>query len=60
MQCGRGGMGSRKHGICGYPTRSPRYRFMQQLEANKNQVKKPKAKLNYSSVSEAIKGEKVR
>lgn len=33
-QAGRGGMGSHKHGTSGHPTRSPRYKFMQTLEAN--------------------------
>ncbi len=60
MQQGRGGMGSHKHGVSGHATRSPRYRFMQQLEANRNQLKKPKAKLPYRTVAEALKGEKLR
>jgi len=58
MQQGRGSMGIHKHRISGYPTRSPRYKFMQQLEANRNQINKPRVKLLYTTVADALKGEK--
>jgi len=56
MQQGRGGMGPHKHGISGHAPRSPRYKFMQQLEANKE---KPKARprLTAKTVAEAMKEE---
>jgi hypothetical protein len=54
MHQARGGMSMTKHGKGG---RSPRYKFMQTFEDNRNRVKKPKAKLPYSSVSESLKKE---
>jgi hypothetical protein len=35
MQQGRGGMGSHKHGISGHATKSPRFRLMQKLDAER-------------------------
>jgi hypothetical protein len=35
MQQGRGGMGSHKHGISGHATKSPRFRLMQKLAAER-------------------------
>jgi hypothetical protein len=46
---GGGGMGSKKHGQSGHATKSPRFRFLQKLEAEKNdrkdrsRIKEPKA-----------------
>lgn len=51
-------MGSHKHGVSGHPGRSPRFKFMRQLEDNKNTNNKPKSKKRYNSVAEAIKNEK--
>lgn len=50
MQQGRGGMGMHKHGVSGYAPRSPRYKFMQTLEDNRNRIKKPRAKLTHDNV----------
>jgi hypothetical protein len=37
MQSGRAGMGSHKHAVSGHAPKSPRFKFMRQLEANKEQ-----------------------
>ena len=50
-------MGMTKHGKGGRSPRSPRYKFMQTFEDNRNRVKKPKAKLPYASVAESLKKE---
>lgn len=51
-------MGVQKHRTSGHPTRSPRYKLQQQLEADalaKSETeKRPKPKM-YSSVAEALK-----
>jgi len=55
---GKIGMGSHKHGTSGRAPRSPRYKFMQQLEADRA---KPKTKpaLTAKTVAEAMmKGSK--
>jgi hypothetical protein len=56
MQTGRGGMGSHKHGISGHAGPSPRAKYMRALEDNRfrESIKKPRAKLKYNSVSEAV------
>lgn len=54
MQQGRGGMGSHKHGTSGHATRSPRYKFMQQLEANKVKTFK-RPGLTAKTVAEAVR-----
>ena len=49
MQKNRGGMGNTKHGKSGKPTKSPRMRFLEKLEAEKNiridnsRIKNPKS-----------------
>ena len=56
MQQARGGMGSHKHGTSGRPPRSPRYKFLQQLEANREaEQRRPRTELKYSTPSEAFK-----
>jgi hypothetical protein len=57
MQMGRGGMGSHKHGISGHVGPSPRTKYMRALEDNRfrESIKKPRAKLKYESVSEAVR-----
>ncbi len=37
MQQGRGGIGSRKHGVSGRATQSPRFRLMQRLAAERGE-----------------------
>jgi len=59
MQQGRGGMGSHKHGVSGRPPRSPRYKFMQQLEANCAKIFK-RQRLTAKTVAEAMKQNKPR
>lgn len=39
MVAGRGGMGTSKHRKSGYVTKSPRARFKDKLEAERNEVK---------------------
>ena len=59
MQQGRGGMGMHKHGVSGKPGRSPRYKFMQTLEANRRLSQKPKrSALTARTVAEAIRHSK--
>jgi len=57
MQQGRGGMGSRKHGVSGYSGKSPKLRMHLALEAKKND-KKVKPSLEFSSVKEAFASKK--
>jgi hypothetical protein len=54
MRTGRGGIGAHKHGVSGHPGRSPRYKFMQGLEAERKQDKKPKANMHCQTVAEAM------
>ena len=37
MQQGRGGMGSRKHGVSGYASQSPRFRLGKKLAAERGE-----------------------
>jgi hypothetical protein len=53
-QSGRGGMGSHKHGISGKAPRSPRYKFMQTLEANR-QPERKRRKLTATTIAEVFK-----
>ncbi len=38
MQQGRGGIGSRKHGVSGRATQSPRFRLMHRLAAERGEL----------------------
>jgi hypothetical protein len=62
MKTGRGGMGMRKHGVSGRSGSSPRAKFMRALEDNreKQNIKKPRAKFQYGSVSDAVQDFKPR
>lgn len=42
MKGGRAGMGSHKHYVSGHATKSPRFRFLQKIEAEKNERKDTK------------------
>jgi hypothetical protein len=53
-QSGRGGMGSHKHYVSGFAPRSPRYKFLQQLEANQNGAVKKRKTPMFGSVHEAL------
>jgi hypothetical protein len=55
MHHAHGCMGMTKHGKGGRSPHSPRYKFMQTFEDNRNRVKKPKAKLPCASVAESVK-----
>jgi len=53
MQSGRGGMGSKKHGVSGHATKSPRARHLERLEAertsdrkDRSRIKDPKGKVS--------------
>jgi len=61
MHQGRGGMGSHKHGVSGYPTRSPRYKFMQMWRDNKERREKKKPKQRFwASFAELFRHERPR
>lgn len=44
-QSGRGGMGSHKHGVSGYATKSPRARFLERMEAERTSDKKDRSRI---------------
>jgi hypothetical protein len=52
-QQGKSGIGSHKHGIAGHAPKSPRFKFLRELEANKE---KPKVRpaLTAQTVSQAM------
>lgn len=53
MICGRGGMGSHKHGISGHSPKSPKLRHNIKLEAERSEVKdRSRIKDPKASVSE--------
>ena len=59
MQQGRGGIGSRKHGISGHATKSPRLRLMTRLAAERGELaraapRRPQ-RLSFASVGEAMR-----
>jgi hypothetical protein len=51
---GRKGIGSHKHATSGHAPKSPRFKFMRQLEANKEENTKIKTSLSFRSVQEAL------
>jgi hypothetical protein len=62
MPWGRGGTGSTKHGKSGHSGPSPRAKFHRALDASREdrEKKRPKNKLRYGSVPEALKKERRR
>jgi hypothetical protein len=54
MQKGRGGMGSRKHGISGTPGKSPRLRLWLDMMARRQEVKDRSRKLRFQTVRDAF------
>jgi hypothetical protein len=54
VQKGRGGMGSRKHGISGTPGKSPRLRLWLDLMARRQEQKDRRRKLRSQTVRDAI------
>jgi hypothetical protein len=54
MQKGRGGMGSRKHGISGTPGKSPRLRLWLDMMARRQEVPDRRRKLRFQTVRAAL------
>jgi len=54
MQKGRGGMGSRKHGISGTPGKSPRLRLWRDMMARRQEVRDRRRKLHFQTVRDAL------
>jgi hypothetical protein len=55
MQFSKGGMGMHKHGISGRATKSPRARFLQKLDAERNERKAKPSTCTHSSVLGLLK-----
>ena len=62
MQQGRGGMGSRKHGVSGHATQSPRLRLGKKLAAERGDYEvsptRRKKRLEFETVQDALKAER--
>ena len=62
MQQGRGGMGSRKHGVSGHATQSPRLRLNKKLAAERGDYdatsSRKKARLEFETVQDALSQKK--
>jgi hypothetical protein len=62
MQQGRGGIGSRKHGVSGHATQSPRFRLGKKLAAERGEYDATSARrrgrLEFETVQEALKAER--
>lgn len=56
-QSGSGGMGITKHGKSGYPTKSPRYRHLKQIEANKSDIKAKPSTCKHESLEDLFKND---
>ena len=61
MQQGRGGLGSRKHGVSGHASQSPRLRLAKKLAAERGEydsgkLRRPR-RLAFATVREALRGE---
>jgi hypothetical protein len=60
MQQGRGGMGSRKHGISGHPGQGPRLRLMKKLATERGEYGTTRVRrrnrLSFATVQEALQG----
>jgi hypothetical protein len=54
VQKGRGGMGSKKHGISGTPGKSPRLRLWLDLMARRQEVKDRRRNLCFQTVRDAF------
>jgi hypothetical protein len=60
MQEGRGGMGSRKHGISGRAGKGPATRLWLDMQARKDERKSRTRKLRFTGVQEAIEKDRLR
>jgi len=62
MQQGRGGMGSRKHGLSGHAPQSPRLRLMKKLGAERGEYGGPpqprSTSLRFGTVREALRAKR--
>ena len=62
MQQGRGGIGSRKHGVSGHASKSPRFRLMNRLAAERGEFGGGPARrrkgLSFASVRELLDSER--
>jgi hypothetical protein len=62
MQQGRGGMGSRKHGVSGHAMQSPRLRLMKRLSAERGEYGSPPQRrstpLRFGTVRDALKADR--
>jgi hypothetical protein len=59
MQKGRGGMGSRKHGISGRAGKGPATRLWLDMQARLDERKPRSRKLRFTSVQEAIEKDRL-
>jgi hypothetical protein len=60
MQKGRGGMGSRKHGISGRAGKGPATRLWLDMQARQDKRKPRSRKLRFTSVHEALEKDRLR
>jgi hypothetical protein len=60
VQKGRGGMGSRKHGISGRAGKGPATRLWLDMMARKDERKPRTRKLRFTSVQEAFEKDRLR
>lgn len=62
MQQGRGGMGSRKHGVSGHAAQSPRLRLAKKLAAERGEYDtssgRRKNRLEFDTVQDALRAER--
>ena len=62
MQQGRGGMGSRKHGVSGHAAQSPRLRLAKKLAAERDEYDtssgRRKNRLEFDTVQDALRAER--
>jgi hypothetical protein len=62
MQQGRGGIGTRKHGVSGHATQSPRLRLSKKLAAERGEygtlAPRRRTRLEFETVQEALKSER--
>jgi hypothetical protein len=60
MQKGRGGMGSRKHGVSGRAGKGPATRLWLDMQARQDERKLRSQKLRFTSVQEALEKDRPR
>jgi hypothetical protein len=60
MQKGRGGMGSRKHGVRGRAGKGPATRLWLDMQARQDERKPRPRKLSFDTVREAVEKDRLR